>query len=128
MSDKKNKNIVSKSNLSANGDLHIGDIIHIHKVKEIPVSDRKKLLKTEIEHLRILISKNKIKECLELILAYSKEFDKDLYTQAIQQSQRWNNMQKDKSLGLINYEEASKITNRLVYAILGIVNELQFEN
>lgn len=118
----KNKNALIKSKLSAKGDIHVGDIIHIHNV---PDNGTKKISKTETEELRKLISSNKVKKCLESLLVLSKGVDEDLYNQALHQSQRWNEMKKDRMLGLASFEESGLISTRIVYAVLGMIDELE---
>lgn len=122
--NEKGKNIIKKSNLNAGRDIHVGDkIVNIYNTQED--ANETSFSKQNTLQVRDLIGKNKIKKSLELLLKYTKVADDDLYNQMVQQSQRWNQLQKNLLLGLISNEDASIISARIVMALLNIVNELE---
>ena len=125
MKNKQSKNIVYNSSINSGGDTHIGDIINIHQVKEENEASSQNFNVEESQNLKVLISKNKIKKALELLIGFTGKNDKDLYNQVIGQSQRWNNLQEEKRKGIISSERESILSNRIIYAILGILDELE---
>lgn len=119
--------MISNSSLNAGRDIHVGDkIVNIYKT----VEDKDKTIGAsltieKITQVRTFISKNRIKNALEFLLEYTRKADDDLYNQVIQQSQRWNQLQKNKMLGLLSNEQAGIISARIVMSLLNVLNELE---
>ena len=110
---------------SNQGQIHIGDIINIHQVLEqspTTLSDpEKEQLKEAIQQL---ISTNKIKAALEKLLQLTKNGDTDLHSQVILLSNRWNRLKSEKNAGILTSEQANISQNRIMMAILSLVEEL----
>jgi len=124
--DKSTTHIGQQHNTPNNtGTIHIGDIINIQQVLEqSPTSlstPEQQALKNQ---LQTLISTNKIKQALELILKLSKNKDSDIQTQALMLSNRWNSLQKEINGGIISNENANISRNRIISAMLNFIEEL----
>ena len=119
------KNIVSDGKIEAGGNVHIGDIVNVYKAEGAVEADKTSLPTQTAEEIRKKIARSRIKQALEQLLVETKKRDEDLYQQMLQQSERWNNLQKDERLGLTTYEQAGVIRARIVSGLLGIVQELE---
>lgn len=119
-----NKNTSKDSQLSAGGNIHMGDIINIHYVPQTSTTNTSDLSALSSEELNDLILNGKIKTALEALIIQTKARDEDLYEEVILQAQRWNRLKKDSRLEIITSEQARVINNRIVRGIIEIVKEL----
>lgn len=115
------KNVVTNSQITANS-IHIGDIINIETLLK---QDKSPLLTKSVDELKLLISKNKIKEVLEALLVKSKlSPDLEFQDSVIALTNRWNKIRQKATRGLLTEEEHSVGVNRLVRSMLEIMNSI----
>jgi len=112
--------------INAKGNVYISDVINVYNEKnQVPKEKGDKVALAEA--IQKLISKNKIKPAIKLLLNYSKDLDEDLHEQVLAQSRRWTKLKKEEMLGVVSSSEANTISNRIVYGLLGIVRDLNQE-
>lgn len=112
-------------NTIKDSNVHVGDkIINVYHSQE-KATETGSNTGQIAKRVKDLVAKSKIKQALEILLTNKAVMDEDLNNAVIQQSQRWNNLKKDEMLGVISSEKADILRNRIVYAILGIANELE---
>lgn len=126
MSEKKfsnNKNSIVDSEIKAGGNVHIGDI-HYHQAKPENDQVEKGGDSLDSEALKKLIAKNRIKEVLDTLEAYTNKKDKNLNMEIIAQQRKWTDLKSKSRMGVISNEEAGMIQNRICFALLNIIDDL----
>lgn len=122
---KKSKNVISDSSISAEGNIHIGDITN--NIYNVSKEESKKELtekKVIANKGRKLIAGGKIKLAIEYLAAETENIKGDFSTQVAQQSAKWNKFKKGERMGILSSEEKDLQYNRIVNSLLEIVNEL----
>ncbi len=119
------KNTVSNSSINAGGNIHIGDIINIQQTVSESSKQKTPFNADQAGAIRKLIGNNKIKQALEQLLQHTNGQDEDLYTQVVQLSQQWNKLQRQETMGIISSSEANVTSNKIVYGLLDVVNQLE---
>ena len=118
---KGSKNVVANSQITGNN-IHIGDII---KIESILKEEDTTVLDKNIDELKLLISVNKIKEALEVLLVKSKSSpDLSLQNSVVSLTNRWNSLQQRAYDGLLTEESLFVGSNRIVRSMLEIINKL----
>lgn len=78
-----------------------------------------------IEEIKSLISKNKIKQAIEKLLATTQNMDDDSHNSAILLASRWNGLQNNIHSGLIDGQSATVSQNQIKSSLLYTLDELE---
>ncbi len=76
------------------------------------------------DSLRNLIGNNQIKEAIALLKGVSA-VDAEFQKMVLHQSANWENLRHDEMMGIIGHSEAGLVRNKIVNALLGLINELR---
>ena len=76
------------------------------------------------EYLKELLAKGEVKKVINILLAWSKENNSDLYDKVILISNRYKSYQEKRVLMLGKQEELEHEINRILYTLLIFVNEI----
>lgn len=95
------------------------DIPHAIPVKETPVTET-----SPIEEFRALIGDGKTGKAIEMMLAYLKDKDEDVYNQFILMSSRNKSLERQERMGVLDTRTAQVQRAQINYALLEITNEL----
>ena len=138
----KSKNVIQGSDISAQGDIHIGDKTEINKKYEIRdiegnvyladtinierVSNAHKgpLADTQLSSVKMQVMQNKIKPAITTLLEHSIH-DQDLNNQIILLASRWNQLQREKNMNTITKGQANVEYNRIRAALLDTIDEIE---
>jgi Effector-associated domain 11 len=75
--------------------------------------------------IKSLISANKVKLALEILMDYLKDRDTDLYNQCLMHHSVLVQAEKEYDMGIINRSEASQVLAKVRFGALNIADELQ---
>ena len=99
---KKSKNVISDSNISAGGNVHIGDVTNVYHnsptEKEGGQSTEKGTIAKEA---RKLIAANKIKEAINYLEKETVSLKDSIPKQIAQQSAKWNKFKEEDRMNLL---------------------------
>lgn len=76
------------------------------------------------EELRSLVAKDRIKQVLDRMKALSPEQLGDVKDQVFQLSARFNDLNRQKNMGLLDFSDASTEKNKIVASLMAAINEL----
>lgn len=119
------KNTVNNSSINAGGNIHIGDIINIQQAVSESTTPKSSFNADQAGAIRKLIGNNKIKQALEQLLQHTNGQEEDIYMQVVQLSQQWNKLQRQETMGILSSSEANVTSNKIVYGLLDVVNQLE---
>lgn len=125
-----NKNTISNSQITAGGNVQIGDsnITHHHYYQPQENANKEDATASptpeKVRQIRDLVGRNKLKEVFDQLQKMT-EGDNDLHTQVIGLLKRWNALEREQRIGIISRSEASVESNKITISILELLNELQ---
>jgi len=125
MRKKNNRYSISKSNINSGGNFQIGDYTCYDSQKSQNSKINSFDLPIDWSLVREQIAKGRINQVLQKLLSAAEIKDKDLYEEVIIQSERWEKLQIEKKLDKIIPEKEEIKRNRIIRALLYIVDELE---
>jgi len=119
------RNVVQGSNIQANN-IHIGDSVvnHYHSTSGKEPSGN---ADGQLDALRELIGRGKVKQAIERLLVFSKSKDAEIADGVHLLSGEWNKLQKEERLGIISSSESTMRTNKITYRLLGFIRAMEQE-
>lgn len=105
--------------------LNIGGVIDSKSViSNANAQPTKEVVDSTIERMHKLITKNKIKPVLELLLPISKIYDEDLHRNCLLLANRWNRLMNEKMSDLIAKDQYNIELNRILKTLTFYLDEL----
>jgi len=78
-----------------------------------------------INHIKLLISKNDLFEAIDAMLFISRDNKPELYNQVVVQSSSLHNLTKKINLGIIYEENSVVLRNQIVHSLINIADEIE---
>ncbi|MCB0547542.1 MAG: hypothetical protein KDD19_08125 [Phaeodactylibacter sp.] len=114
------KNVIQDANIQAGGNVHIGDVYNYNSP---PPAEGQ----PELEQIRALISKNKVEQAIESLMATAKAKDEDSYGEVQLLANSWKELQRQNRIGIVTYDQATTRRNQIIHNLLQIIRSLEKE-
>jgi len=117
-----NKNILNNSNITAKGDVHIGDKIYNFNDDKVSLTPKdKKDFKALVQQL---VANNQISKALTVLSSLAKNEAAIPTPAVISLTQRWKELKSSELMGIIRRQDANVERNQLVAQILNLIGGL----